>query len=194
MARLADAVAGAPILATWHNTNRDRTTVPFVNAAERNTQIPAPAAGMRCYLVTPGVEQIHNGTAWITTTPTVALILTEEGTVSITFADMATPGPTVTVETGARALVTVGASAGTAPASGPIVSALGVAISGATTRGAAEHAVYSITGGYGWPLYLSNTVLITGLTPGANTFKLQYRTNGGNPYFSARLISVQGLP
>lgn len=194
MARLADTVAGAPILATWHNTNRDRTTVPFVNAAERNTQIPAPTAGMRCYLVTPGVEQIHNGTAWVTTTPVAATVMTQEGTTSVSFADMTTPGPTVTVETGTRALVTVGAAAGTAPASGPIVSALGLVVSGASSIGVQEVATYSITGGYGWPLYLSNTVLVTGLTAGANTFKLQYRTNGGNPYFSGRLISVQGLP
>jgi hypothetical protein len=194
MARLADAVAGAPILATWHNTNRDRTTVPFVNAAERNTQIPAPTAGMRCYLVTPGVEQIHNGTAWVTTTPVAALIVTQEGTFSTTFADMATPGPSVTVETGTRALITVSSTLDCAPASAPTVAAIGVVVSGATTFGPAEIGTGAITGGPGWGFRYTNTVLLSTLTSGSNTFKLQYRCNSANPYFSQRTIVVQGLP
>lgn len=65
MARLADAVAGAPVLAAWHNSNRDRTITPFTNAAQRASQWPSPPDGALSYLEDqPGVVWYFDNAAW----------------------------------------------------------------------------------------------------------------------------------
>lgn len=47
----ANVVANTPILASWGNLIRDRTVMVFASTAERDAAIPAPQAGMICYVV-----------------------------------------------------------------------------------------------------------------------------------------------
>lgn len=59
-----NVVAGAPILSSWGNTIRDRSVMVFDTAAQRDTQIPAPTAGMVCYVLATGELLQYSGVAW----------------------------------------------------------------------------------------------------------------------------------
>lgn len=65
MARQADVVANTPILSSWGNMVRDRTVVPFTNAAERTAQWPTPALGAHSVLQDrPGLLWYYDGATW----------------------------------------------------------------------------------------------------------------------------------
>jgi hypothetical protein len=51
--------SGDTILAQWGNTTYDQTNQCFDNAAQRDTQWPAPQKGARCY-----TDENGNGTMW----------------------------------------------------------------------------------------------------------------------------------
>ena len=46
---------------SWGNTIRDHVVNTFTNVAARNSAIPAPVAGMTCYLITLNVFEVYNG-------------------------------------------------------------------------------------------------------------------------------------
>lgn len=112
---------------------------------------------------------------------------TLESTGSISYTDLATAGPTVTLTTGPQVLVyfqgTLGVTSG-----GPAF--MSVAISGATTRAASDEyalenpdTVFAFTSSY--------SVLLAGLTPGVNTFQAKYRSaSTGSVFFSRRRLIV----
>lgn len=53
-----------PIASTWGNTIRDRTMTVFDTIAQRDAQLPAPTAGMSCYVISEGIAYLHSGSAW----------------------------------------------------------------------------------------------------------------------------------
>lgn len=120
---------------------------------------------------------------------TTALVATAETTASTSFADLATPGPAVTVTTDTTALVVV--SAFLFNGTSGFVSYMGYAVSGATTVAASDDRALllhsQIVFGQG---RLSMAHLQTGLTPGSNTFTSKYRVNGGTGSWSNRSIIV----
>jgi hypothetical protein len=59
-----NVTAGAPITSTWGNTVRDRTVVPFTNAAQRDSQIPLPTEGMVCYLADVDLIFVYTTAGW----------------------------------------------------------------------------------------------------------------------------------
>jgi hypothetical protein len=59
-----DVVAGQTIESAWGNLIRDRTITPFANAAARDAAIPAPVAGMTCYLQSTGELLTYHAGAW----------------------------------------------------------------------------------------------------------------------------------
>lgn len=120
-------------------------------------------------------------------------VLTTELRSSTSYGDLSTVGPSVTCETGPAALVMFSSRIDndTANAQG-LVS---YKVSGATTSAAADSRAIITDGlGAGSPLQLGMWDLITTLTPGENTFTLQYRAGGaGTAQFFRRYITVLPL-
>ncbi len=155
------AVAGNVFTAAQFNANvRDNL---LETAAAKAT-----VAGR--YMATAGVNSL------VERVPTTAEIATSEVFSSSTFGDLATPGPTVTVTTGANAMVWWGCSMSNNQTAN--FSIMGVAVSGATTiaandtdsfnfRQATALAGQTCQGMYG--------KMYTALTPGVNTFTCKYR-------------------
>jgi hypothetical protein len=135
---------------------------------------------------------VYNGTAWVTTTPVSATVLTGETTTSATYTDLTTVGPSVTVQTGAQAFVMIGGrmddSGGTAQVF------IAPAVSGATTIAATDTFACAVSGQAGTQHQAVFAALVTGLTPGINTFTSKYRTAGGTATFSNRTLTVIGVP
>lgn len=116
---------------------------------------------------------------------------------STTFAPPAagTPGPSVTVTTGVMAIVGVRALVRIPD---PIYRVeVSYAISGATTRAASSSTAfgYSISGTSSPGLTYRGGVadLVTGLTPGVNTFTMQYNVSAGQGLANGRRIWVLPL-
>lgn len=65
MGRQPDVVPDTPIESAWGNTVRDRSVVPFVNAAERAAQWVTPPAGAVSFLDDVDALEVFNGTAWV---------------------------------------------------------------------------------------------------------------------------------
>lgn len=124
---------------------------------------------------------------------TGATVATSQTTTSTTYADLATVGPTVTVTTGAHALVIVtcqlfnnGANNG---------SFMGFAVSGATTTAAADATAleYDQNANASNALRASAMYYVT-VNAGSNTFTAKYRVTAGTGTFAARTITVIPLP
>lgn len=141
----------------------------------------------------------YTGTAWCEVTPYSAKVNTQENTTSTTYTDLTTAGPSVTVTTGTKALVMLGAYLFNA--ANLQVSYMAPVVSGATTISAATNESNGIvvqwlaTGTNIGQASCFGTFLLTGLTAGANTFKAQYRTTStGTCYATFRNITVVGVP
>lgn len=127
--------------------------------------------------------------------PASATIATAETTASTSFTDLATVGPQVTVRIGKSgcALVSIRTTGASNAASGQGWKA-GINISGATTVAAADPYTIGVINQevVNCGNILSGTFLITGLTPGLTTFKLQYVILGSaTGTFTNRLIAVE---
>lgn len=125
-------------------------------------------------------------------TPTTAQVLTSEATASTSFTDLSTPGPTVTKDTGTNALCIVSFQGATSSSTFSLLAT--VQVSGASTVAAHDDNSASLsgsttTGG------TAAAVLLTGLTPGSNTFTLKYRnTSATSASYLRRRLTVIGLP
>lgn len=127
-------------------------------------------------------SQINNGAQ----TNTVA---TTQSTTSTTFTDLTTAGPSVTVSIGANGQALIALSCDMANNTANAYTVVGVAISGANTIAPADTLVIGSLPAAA-ELNIGTVYLLTGLTPGSTTFKLQYRVTGGTGNFLSRKISV----
>lgn len=124
-------------------------------------------------------------------TPTIATVATQQSTSSTSYTNLATFGPSVTVSTGANALVLWHASLLNNSNNSSFVS---VDVSGATTDAANDDRALRQRD----PDSASSPVeemfgmnfMWTSLTPGTNTFTLKYRTLGGTASYQYRRIIV----
>jgi len=191
-------VAATSITAAKHNEFvRDQVVSQFATAAARNSAITSPVEGMICYNRGDDVVQVYNGSAWVTITPVGALVATAETQAqNVAFAALATAGPAVTVETGTKAVIVVGAVV--SAISTACISRMGFVVSGATTLAAANaRAAVSVTSsGVGWPESTEKTIYYTSLTAGSNVFTARYMTEntGTGVTWSDRTIMVIGIP
>ena len=144
----------------------------------------------------PPYLSVYNGSAWVCVTPQAAVIGTQETTTSGTYVNLATAGPAVTLETATRALVTVGALSANAGSGGEQASYMAPAVGGATTRAANDdQALRTTQSANAGTVQLSFQTLMTGLTPGVNTFTAQYKTTSGSTgSFARRNLTVVALP
>lgn len=106
---------------------------------------------------------------------------TTESTISGSYADLATVGPTVTLTTGTQALIGHGALVYGGSNSAQVY--MSFAVSGATTNAATDvRAMIHFEpnpGGSGAFTRMGTITYLTGLTAGVNTFRAKYRTFTG---------------
>lgn len=123
-------------------------------------------------------------------------VTTSQTTTSNSFTDLATVGPSVSVDVGinGKALVSIFSSLQVSASASGNSAYVGFAISGATTVAA------SIPRALRWQPAVANgltqfgaTFLVTGLTPGVNTFTLKYAVDGDTATFANRKIAVMPL-
>jgi hypothetical protein len=127
------------------------------------------------------------GIAW--RVPSTAAVATNQSTGSTSFTDLTTVGPTVTVTTGASALVIVSAELWNSSAG--FAALMAFAVSGATSRAPVDaEALRKHSSSASVEMAASRMTLVTGLTPGSNTFTSKYRGNGGTANFFNRSIIV----
>jgi hypothetical protein len=117
-----------------------------------------------------------------------AFVSASETTTSLTYADIATVGPSVTITTGTKALVFFDAIH--ANVSGGVAK-MSVAVSGATTIAASDDYAFNNPGtnSFNWMYGL----LFDTLTAGSNIFTVKYRTTGGTSRFEKRRLVVMAL-
>jgi hypothetical protein len=163
-------------------------------AAQFNTHVrdnlletgPAKATTAGRLLVTTGANSLAERVI------TQAVNVNSQTTTSTSFTDLATVGPRVTVTTGTRALVWFSAQMSNSQVN--TICAAAVAVTGATSLSADNTKDLYIDGLPSGQALRSTTVeLFDTLTPGSNTFTLQYRVGGGTGTFYDRAIGVIAL-
>lgn len=121
--------------------------------------------------------------------PATDFTTNSDSVTSTSYADVATVGPRVSVVTGSSALVTV---------TGRVINNtagqntyINYDVSGATTIAANDDNAYMFTCPViNYSQQGSSTMLLTGLTPGTNTFTMKYRVTGGTGTVDNRRLTV----
>lgn len=172
------------------------------NQTDRDA-IATPQEGLTVYRKDLDTLQIYDGSSWKTQSPSwraaKAVVATSQTTTSTTYTDLATVGPSVTVDIGASGLALVSFAATMQNTVASAQDILAVAVSGATTVAASDsEALQHLTTGTGDIRRYGLTTLMTGLNAGSNTFKLQYRvqstgSGSGTGTFSTRSLLVVPL-
>lgn len=121
-------------------------------------------------------------------------VAASETTTSTSYADLTTTTDQITVAVGSSGMVLLSFKALTTN-SGQNYCYIGVDISGANTTAASDSTcIQAPIGTAGTSKMVSNTLLLTNLTPGFTTFKLKYKVNTGTGTFSNRTITAIPLP
>jgi len=168
------AIAGSVFTAAQFNT--------FVR--DNLNECPAAKAS------TPGSMFVTSATNQVAErTPVTAAVAAQESTTSLSFVNLTTPGPAVTLVTGSTALIIITSQVNDQSAS--FGASVGVDISGATSESAdISECLRHETNGTTEFNRSSAVRLHTSLTPGTNTFKLMYLVDGGTGQFRYRTITV----
>lgn len=118
------------------------------------------------------------------------IIDTDEETTSLSYADLYTLGPTVTMQTGFGALVWTTCWCDNSSTTN---SRQSYAVSGDTTTAAADNVANEADGGSGANSIRSSVCSLTITNPGINTIACKYKVTGGTGTFGKRRILVMGL-
>lgn len=182
-----------------------RTGVPvFANTTDRDAAFGGTgektlAEGQLCYLEDSNIVQYYDGSSWLTLAPAptataaTASVATSQTTTSGVYTDLATVGPSVTITTGTKALVIVGAKMFNAQAGG--TTFMSYAVSGATTIAAGDSTSFNRQQSSGTNEYIRATAsyLVTTLNAGSNVFTAKYATAAGTATYEARSLTVVPL-
>ena len=184
----------------------------YTNEAARDAAIVSPTEGMRVYLTSPtvpaatgttailptGITTIYNGSVWVCVTDVASDSLTTSTLTGFaytsTFTGADTTANSVTLVTGTTAILLMTVNA--FPSGGGALSlALSASVSGASTIAAADtHCVgTALTTTNTVQVTIGGSVLMTGLTPGTNTFTLNGKISAGNLPLYRRFIGVRGI-
>lgn len=150
------------------------------NDLVENIEALAAGTGLDDAVITP--DKLATGAS-------VASVATSQSTGSSSATDLATVGPSITATIGDNGLALLIVQSTWTPAGGDTEAGqLHVVVSGASTV-----AAFIIVSGR--PVatvgeYLNGSYLLTGLTAGSNTFKMQYSVSGSTGAFAARRLSV----
>lgn len=184
-------VALDPLFAADVNDKLMKQAVIQCTAATRPS---SPVSGMTIWQTDTKTYAVY-GTAWCETTPYSATVATSETTASTSYADLATSGPSVTITTGTKVLVTM--SATVASDTAQAAQFIAPAISGATTLAAADGNGAEAVAAFASALRHHPNVRslqIGSLTAGAQTIKLRYRVTSNTGTFINRDITAVGIP
>lgn len=146
--------------------------------------MPAKATGQLRHFVADGANRIVERQIF------KDYIEAKEITTSTSYTDLSTVGPKVTVTTGTMALCSWDVSFDNNTVQ--TIISISVAVSGATTVAANDNQAM-ISRVYATALKEKRygiCEMVTGLTPGSNTFTLKYKTSAGTAVFSKRLLVV----
>lgn len=152
---------------------------PFT-AAQFNTHVrdnlletaPAKATVQGSHFAVTGTNAIAQRTT------TGQAVAAAESTVSTGFTTLATPGPTVTLETGNRVLVSLYAALVNTTSSSQSAM-MGFIVSGDTTLAASVNRAVVASGSGGNPQRVGASFLVN-VSPGTNTFSARYRSSSGS--------------
>lgn len=119
-----------------------------------------------------------------------AEVQVSESTTSTSYVALITPGPAAAATSGTTALVSIGAKIQQATSSTESIASY--AVSGATTIASSDTwAMSTQFPTAGTESHRMSVVrLQTGLTPGNNTFTMQYRVTGGTGTYDRRILAV----
>lgn len=154
----------------------------------------APPAFTVGQILTSGEMNVISGDLSFLAGTTFNSVATNESSASTSYTNLATPGPSVSVLTGANALVLFGASCLNNTTAQAVFIA--IAVSGATTLAApaGTTALDLVQQPDPGGETLMGFTWITGLTPGANTFTMKYLVGGGTGTWGSRVLAVFPLP
>lgn len=178
---------------TWTSPMTAVATSVFT-AAQFNTFVrdnfnecpAAKAATPGSFFATAGTNSV------VERTPNGNIIATEESTTSTSYTDLTTNGPAVTLATGSSAFVHIYSQLKNNTAN--VSTWVSFVISGSYTLAADDSLSLEFqpgsTNGFN---RFGATFLITGITPGTSTFKLQYRVSSNTGSFALRRIAVMPI-
>lgn len=169
------AVAGTAFTAAQFNTYvRDNL----------NTTAPAVASAAGNIIVTTGLNAVTERV------PSVGFVVTSQTTTNTSFVDLATVGPTVTVTTGIKCMVTFGCLISNSSVGQG--GRMGIDLSGASTQVAADaNSILAESGNANDGYKLTWSTIFNPLTPGSNVWKAKYRCAGsGTAAFAERVVAI----
>lgn len=148
-----------------------------------NETAPAKATTAGGVIVTTGLNAIAQriiGTDYISNNETTA---------TTTYGALATTGPSVTVTSGARALLMLSCGGYNSTVGG--TGYMSIDVTGATTIAVADVKGYRVTSSTSGAVTQATYVYYeTGLTPGSNVFTAKYRAVSGTQGFTDRRLTV----
>jgi hypothetical protein len=161
-----------------------------------STRPTSPWTGQTIYETNTSTNLQYNGSAWVCLTPQSATSNGSSSRSSTSYGDLGSgAGPSVSIQTGSKALVTI---SGVAQSSFNNFMYISFGVTGATTIAAIDdYATWTreLTAGGGFGSGISRTLMITGLTAGVNTFTMKYRGSTANAIdYVLRSITVVGIP
>lgn len=139
---------------------------------------------------------VWNGSAWVCVTPQSATNNSSSSRSSTAYGDLNSgAGPSVSIQTGSKALVTISAITQSSFNNFMYIS---FDVTGASSVAASDNNgtwFRELSAGGGMGSGISRTLMITGLTAGVNTFTMKYRGSAGNAVdYACRSITVVGIP
>ena len=137
---------------------------------------------------------VYNGSAWVCITPKSSLDETTRTTSSTSFTTL-TGAPSVTVQTGTKALITVAGMMVQAGVAG--YAFIGCVVSSASTIASSitkAAGIYWAAADLGNDKTTSFTYLETGLTAGSNVFTMQVVGAGATLTIKQKSLTVVGIP
>jgi len=171
------AISGSVFTAAQFNTHvRDNL----------NETAPGKASMVSSFFVGNGPNSI------VERLPDVANVGTLETTTSVTYTDLATVGPSVTTDTGNRALVFIRCAMENSLANES--SFMTFEVSGASTFAASDTFAINIDGlAAASRMRIGSMYMISTLTGGSNTFTAKYKVTAGTGTFLSRQIAILPL-
>jgi hypothetical protein len=159
-----------------------------------STRPAVPFEGQMIYETDTDVMLVYNGSAWVCITPKSSLDETTRTTSSTSYTTL-TGAPSVTLQTGTKALITVAGMMSQGGVAGYVF--IGCVTSGASTIASSTSKAASIywgSGDLGNDKTTSFTYLETGLTAGSNVFTMQVLAAGATMTIKQKSLTVVGIP